>query len=104
MMQTLMMLFSSLWRNLVWKFAGDHINLEEEHNVKYKTHMFLVNFNYKFAWFLTFYAMVYTGMALGEQGRAFNVKDIDIPVNPSGDNEFPTRYERFYAVDRPQKY
>eukprot|EP00331_Platyophrya_macrostoma_P016115 CAMPEP_0176467504 /NCGR_PEP_ID=MMETSP0127-20121128/38499_1 /TAXON_ID=938130 /ORGANISM="Platyophrya macrostoma, Strain WH" /LENGTH=129 /DNA_ID=CAMNT_0017860819 /DNA_START=27 /DNA_END=412 /DNA_ORIENTATION=- len=90
----------SLWRNLVIRTAGDHINLEEEHNTKYKTHTSFYLFSYRFSVFLAFYMMVYTGMFLGEQGYIFNQKEFDYLVNPSPDNEYPTRYERFYVYDK----
>jgi len=94
----------SLWKNLVYKFSGDHINLEEEHNYKYKTHMMFVNFSYRGAWFLTAYMLVYIVGFLHEPGKIFNTAEMDYPINPSPNEEYPTRYERFYLTDRIQKY
>jgi hypothetical protein len=94
----------SLWKNLVYKSSGDHISLEEEHNFKYKTHMIFTNFSYRFAWFLFFYSIAYVQFLLSEPGKIFNFAEWDHLVNPSSNDDYPTRYERFYVVDKPQKY
>ena len=84
--------------------SGDHINLEEEHNIKYKTHMAFVNFSYRLAWFFFGYVTIYASFFLGEQGHIFNVADYDHLMNPSSNDDFPTRYEKLYISERPMKY
>eukprot|EP01017_Pseudomicrothorax_dubius_P024056 TRINITY_DN255_c0_g1_i1.p1 TRINITY_DN255_c0_g1~~TRINITY_DN255_c0_g1_i1.p1 ORF type:complete len:134 (+),score=39.01 TRINITY_DN255_c0_g1_i1:163-564(+) len=94
----------SAWKSLIYKFSADHINLEEEHNFKYKTHLSFVWVSYRLAWIFFTYFCLYTVAFLGDQGRAFNVAEYDHLVNPTAENDFPARYERFYLVDRPMKY
>mmetsp|Transcript_57899 Transcript_57899/g.87288 ORF Transcript_57899/g.87288 Transcript_57899/m.87288 type:complete len:99 (-) Transcript_57899:50-346(-) len=95
---------SSGWRNLILKFAGDHINLEEEHNGRYKTHPLFTFFSYRLSWALMIYFWIYLSHYLGDAGHAFNIAEYDHLVNPSLDSDYPTRYESLYMVDKPQKY
>lgn len=66
--------------------------------------MIFVNFSYRFAWFLFGYMSIYIFMFLHEPGKAFNMSEFGHPVDPSSNEDFPTRYERFYLVDRPQRW
>lgn len=88
----------------MFKYAGDHVSLEEEHNGKYKTHMVFVNFSYRFAFFLFSYMLFYWSFFLGEQGKAFRTSDWDHLFNPPSDLDYPTRYESLYLVTKPRKY
>jgi hypothetical protein len=78
--------------------------LEEEHNFKYKTHMLITNFSYRMAWFCFGYMVVALSFFLSEPARITVVADWDHLVNPSTNDDYPVRYERFYVVDKPMKY
>jgi hypothetical protein len=86
------------------KYAGDHINLEEEHNFKYKTHMVFVNLSYRAAWMLFVYFLIYWTCFLGDVGKYFNMGDWDYVVNPTSDLDNPIRYESLYVRIKDQKY
>lgn len=86
------------------KYAGDHINLEEEHNVKYKTHMIFVNLSYRVAFMVFGYFLIYWTFFLGDVGKYFNIADWDHLINPVSDYDNPIRYESLYVMLKPQKY
>ncbi|KAL4460983.1 hypothetical protein ABPG74_016455 [Tetrahymena malaccensis] len=92
------------WKNLVIKYAGDHISLEEEHNVKYKTHLSFVYLSYRLAWVLFAYVLIYNHFLLGDLGKTFNVGEWDHRIKQSADKDYPTRYESLYILDRTQKW
>ena len=92
------------WKNLVIKYAGDHISLEEEHNVKYKTHLSFVFLSYRLAWVLFAYVLIYNHFFLGNIGKSFNVGEWDHRLRPSSERDYPTRYESLYILDRTQKW
>lgn len=48
------------------------ISIEEEHSMKYKTHLFLMNASYRFGWFLFVYMLIYGSCMLGDIGAYFN--------------------------------
>ena len=66
--------------------------------------MLFTNFSYRFAWFLFFYSIVYVQFMLNDPGKVFNIADWDHLVNPSSNDDYPIRYERYYLVDKPMKY
>lgn len=92
------------WKNLVYKYSGDHISLEEEHNFKYKSHLVFVWLSYRLAWMLFAYCLVYNSILLGDIGKSFNVGEWDHLVKLNSDNDYPTRYESLYLVDKPTKF
>ncbi|EGR34649.1 hypothetical protein IMG5_005150 [Ichthyophthirius multifiliis] len=92
------------WRNLVIKYAGDHIALEEEHNFKYKTHLSFVYLSYRLAWFLFGMTMIYNTFLLGDIGKTFNIGEWDYPIKPSSERDYATRYESLYVIDKFQKW
>ena len=81
---------------MVTKFAGDHISLEEEHNTKYKTHIVLMNVQYRVAWFLFVYMIVYGFCLLGDPALVMTFGQWDLPTLPSNDDDIHTRYESLY--------
>jgi len=89
---------------LVLKYAGDHVNLEEEHNGKYKTHMILVNLCYRVGAVLFAYMLFYWSFMLGDLGKSFRTGGWDYAFNPTDDGDNPTRYESLYMMTKPQKY
>jgi hypothetical protein len=44
------------------------ISLEEEHSMKYKTHLFIMNASYRVGWFLFLYMAIYSSFLLGDVG------------------------------------
>ena len=89
---------------LQFKMAGDHMTLEEDHCLKYKTPMFLVNFNYRLCWLLTAYMLIYCNMMLGVPEKIFNQFEFDYKINASSDNDLPVRYESMYMIDSEKRY
>jgi hypothetical protein len=92
------------WKNLVYKYGGDSYGLEEEHNFKYKSHLFFTWFSYRFAWICFAYVVIYNTFFLGDVGKSFNVGDWDHRIRSSSDNDYPTRYEALYQTDKTMKW
>ncbi|KRX06922.1 hypothetical protein PPERSA_07085 [Pseudocohnilembus persalinus] len=92
------------YKNLIYKWGGDSYGLEEEHNFKYKSHLLFTWLSYRLGWTLFVYFIIYNTFLLGDVGKAFNVGDWDHLVRPASDNDYPTRYESMYIVDKPQKW
>ena len=84
---------------MVNKFGADMISMEEEHSMKYKTHLFLMNASYRFGWFLFGYMIIYGSFYLGDIGAAFNFSLEDQLANPSPDDNEVCRYETLYIRD-----
>ena len=60
--------------------------------------------SYRIAWMLFGYFVLYNTALLGDVGKCFNVGDWDHPIRPASDNDYPTRYESLYLVDKPTKW
>lgn len=56
---------------LVYKGAADHINYEEDFNVKYKLPVFVVNVCYRVAWFWFVMTTIYIMFSLGDMNKLF---------------------------------
>jgi hypothetical protein len=80
------------------------ISLEEEHSMKYKTHLFLMNVSYRFGWFFFVYMVFFASFMLGDIGAAFNFSVEDTLANPSPDDDEICRYETLYIKDKPMKF
>jgi len=89
------------WKNLVNKFGGDMISLEEEHSMKYKTHLFLMNVSYRAGWFLFVYMCVYGTFFLGDIGAMFTFSQENNLIEANPDDEEICRYETLYIKDKP---
>ena len=48
------------------------ISIEEEHSMKYKTHLFLMNVSYRFGVFFFGYMVIYGSFMLGDIGAVMN--------------------------------
>ena len=89
---------------MIYKYGGDHIALEEEHNFRYKSHLAFTWLSYRACWMLFAYFMVYNTFLLGDVGKSFNVGEWNHPIFPNSENDYPTRYESLYLVDKPTKW
>lgn len=86
------------------KYSADHINLEEEHNVKYKTPMFFVNLSYRFALFLSFYMIVYTSFYLDDVGKVFIQNEHSYAASTHNNQDVAARYEKVYVKGKLSSY
>ena len=84
--------------------AGDHMTLEEDHCIKYKTPIFIVNWNYRACWILMVYILLYFNIMLGVPEKVFNQSEFDYKLSASSDNDLPVRYESMYIVDSVKRY
>lgn len=80
------------------------ISLEEEHSMKYKTHLFIMNVSYRVGWFLFVYMWVYGSFLLGDIGATFNFSVEETLNNPMPDDDEICRYETLYIKDKPMKF
>lgn len=62
--------------------AGDHMNLEEDHCLNYKTPIWIMNLNYRLAWVFMLYIIVYCNCLLGSPEKIFNMHDFDYKNMP----------------------
>ncbi len=84
--------------------AGDHMSLEEEHCLKYKTPTFIMNFSYRFSIVLMIYILFYCNCLLGFPERIFNMHDFDYRTQPTSEGDNFPRYESMYVIYHPPKY
>lgn len=80
------------------------ISLEEEHSMKYKTHLFIMNASYRVGWFLFLYMAIYGSFLLGDVGQVFNISMENNLIEPNPDDDELCRYETLYIRDKPMKY
>lgn len=84
--------------------AGDHMNLEEDHCLKYKTPIWVMNLNYRLSWLFMLYIVVYCNFLLGTPEKIFNMHDFDYKTQPTSEGESPVRYESIYQIDNRVRY
>ena len=63
------------------------ISLEEEHCMKYKTHMFITNLSYRFGSFLFVYMLIYASFLLGDMGAITNSSTYEQLCNPNPEDD-----------------
>ena len=84
--------------------GGDHLNLEEEHTWRYRTPVSMINLMIRLSVFGFFYMILYNQLFLNDQGKIWNIQDLDYLINPSSMNDYPMRYESMYIVGKDMKY
>lgn len=89
--------------NLVTKMAADHINYEEDLNMKYKIPHVIVKFSYKLAMYWMLVSAFIIMFGLGDMGKTLKPKDFFYINKPSG-VESARHYETLYLIDRIPKY
>ena len=72
----------SAWKNLVYKYAGDHITTEEDFDNNYKTPIFLANLSHRLAIFFSVYIIYVTCtcLNLSEGQKVFMEADQDMMI------------------------
>lgn len=81
--------------------AADHINYEEDFNMRYKTHPIIVNLSMRVCmyWFVMSCLMI--SVSLGDMTKLFTTHEYWYPAQPPEDPEQIARYETLYMFDRP---
>lgn len=92
------------FNNLVLKMAADHINYEEDLNLRYKVPPFITNMSQRLAAFWFISASIILSFGLGDMLRVFRQVQFYYPTRPSTSAEVPARYQTLYFVDRAPKY
>jgi hypothetical protein len=92
------------YNNLVLKMAADHINYEEDFNLRYKVPPFISNMSMRLAtvWFVS--AVIILSFGLGDMLKVFRQVEFFYPGRPSTTAEVYQRYETLYFIDRMPKF
>jgi hypothetical protein len=85
---------------LVWKMAADHINYEEDFNIRYKVPAVLVNASMRISMFWFWVPAFFISFYLGDMVKLFTPWPMYYPGRPGTAAESPTRYETMYFHDR----
>lgn len=88
------------YNTLVLKMAGDHINYEEDYNMRYKVPPLIVNLSMRFASFFFIVPALMLSFALGDMIKLFRQYEYFYPGKPGEEPEQIARYETLYVVDR----
>lgn len=89
---------------LVYKAGADHINYEEDFNVRYKIPAFVTNLSMRVCWYWFVIPSIMISFYLGDMVKIFNPTDVSYLKRPLGDGNAPTRYESMYMHDNPTKF
>ena len=92
------------FNNLVLKMAADHINYEEDLNLRYKVPPFISNISMRLAMFWFASSIILLSFCLGDMIKIFNISEFYYPNKPSTEAEVYNRYETMYFVDRAPRY
>lgn len=91
------------FNNLVIKMSCDHINYEEDLNMRYKVPPFITNLSQRLVSFWFISATIILSFGLGDMLRVFRQIEFHYPVRPSQNSDVIARYETLYFVDRAPK-
>ncbi len=80
------------FNNLVYKFAADHINYEEDFNMRYKVPTFFVNLTMRLAMFWFVSATVIISFGLGDMLRVFRQIEWYYSAKPNTNADSISRY------------
>lgn len=89
---------------LVFKMAADHINYEEDFNLRYKVPPLIVNFSMRICWYWFVVPTILISFYLGDMVKLFNPTDNWNLGRPSTEGEYPTRYESMYVHEKSPRY
>ncbi len=62
-------MFRGAWKDLVLKYGADSISLEEEHCVRYKTHVIFMNIGYRLGILFFSAVLIWNTFLLGDVGK-----------------------------------
>lgn len=91
------------FNNLVYKMASDHINYEEDFNLKYKVPVFITNLSQRLALFWFVSAVIILSFGYGDMLRIYRQVEHFYPGRPSTSAESSSHYETLYFIDRIPK-
>lgn len=96
----------SAWQNLVYKYGGDHVTTEEDHDNHYKTPIALMRFQAQIGVFFFLYGFYIccTCIGLQEGQKAFIETDQDYDDQPHPDNDRSYGYEYIYNERKPVQF
>ena len=77
---------------LVWKMAADHINYEEDFNLRYKTPPVITNLSMRITMFWFWVPAFFISVYLGDMVKLFTPHVYMYAGQPSDNAESPTRY------------
>lgn len=80
------------YNNLVLKFAAEHVNYEEDYNMRYKVPPFITNLSMRLAWYWFGMAAFIMSFYLGDMIKVFNFQEFFYPGKPSTESEIVNRY------------
>ena len=78
--------------NLVYKFAADHVNYEEDFNLRYKTPPFITNLSMRLAFYWATMITLILTFYLGDMIKVFSFQEFYYIGRPSTDSETVSRY------------
>jgi hypothetical protein len=84
--------------------AADHLNYEEEFNLRYKVPPLIVNVSYKALAIFFILPTFYICFSLGDMVRLHTPHFYSYIKKPNVDAESPTRYETMYFIKRVPMY
>ena len=80
--------------------AADHINYEEDFNLRYKVPPVITNLTMRLACFWAVGSVFFIIFCLGDMNKLFTPHEYYYPGAPKDVPENPTRYETMYFIDR----
>lgn len=92
------------WKNLVFRQAGNSMSMEEEHSIKYKTPIPLVNFSNRASIFILTYVVIACCFYIGDIAEIFWELDKEPEFMPDHNKNHSFNYQMVYILDRPVKY
>ncbi len=92
------------FNNLVYKYAADHINYEEDFNMRYKVPTFVTNVTMRLGLFWFISATLIISFGLGDMLRVFRQVEFFYPGRPDSNAETISHYETLYLIDRSVKF
>ena len=91
---------SGSFTTLVHKMAADHINYEEDFNLRYKTPPVINNLAMRLAWYWFVISTLMISFSLGDMAKLFNPQEYAYASRPQDNPEQIARYETLYMVQR----
>jgi hypothetical protein len=88
---------------LVLKMSGDHMNLEEDFNLRYKIPISIIFLSQRLAIFWSLSATAILMFCLGDMTKAFRPVSFYYRGTPSNSGEVETRYETLYVIKYPMQ-
>ena len=88
------------YNTLVYKMASDHINYEEDFNLRYKIPPVVTNLSMRLILYWFTMSTIMISFSLGDMVKLFNPHEYNLPARPNEDPEPIARYETLYMIDK----